>query len=162
MNGYLARKLLQETKYSKTCSEILLFMAETPEHEENIVISSRAYSPKALCCPSTMFSKTFNSISEILASLLPVCCHHEKVWKEIATENYGHVDMTFMKCKEHDLKKLFTRLSVRFLIHAWCNNVNKILSGKIVYHVRSSPQFLRDPIKKQAFQKFLKRTRRRK
>ncbi|KAL0858624.1 hypothetical protein ABMA27_012457 [Loxostege sticticalis] len=57
--------------------------------------------------------------------------------KFLTWANLAGVKLPYFRiCQIHgeNLKKYFVSTAINILLHSWCRSINRILSGKIVYH----------------------------
>ncbi|XP_063226617.1 uncharacterized protein LOC134533179 isoform X1 [Bacillus rossius redtenbacheri] len=146
VTGYLARKVLKKLKGCISCKKVLISDCSVPNNE---IIIARSYSAKSLCHPHTTFSDTCNTIVKVITSELPKICYQPGVRQKILAKILNS-ETRLISCSIHNLHECVADIVVKFYVHQWCNNNNRLLKGKFI------PKVFTDPLKKAAYQKYLK------
>lgn len=156
MAGFIAKRVLRLSKCN-LCRQTLVKQGTNTFDE--ILLTRRAYTPKTLCVPGTLFSKIFSEIYFYCEKLMPQLCNREQIKclmvnliKKVVVPKYNSVF-----CSTHSLLLPTIECTVTFYILSWIRSVNKILHG---HSNMICPQL--DDVKKTAFYKYSRNLRKRK
>lgn len=82
------------------------------------------------------------NIINIISHNLPSICHHKNLKVDLINIIEKTIDLKYITCPEH--KSLFPQKFIHFLVklmvHNWCMQVNRILSGKLNLNKNESDQ----------------------
>lgn len=152
ISGYIIKKL--NNIFFKNC-KCLNQLCTTQSNRNHDLISNREYSNTiiSLKYPNTVFCSLVQKIIKIISMHLPLLCHTLNLKSNLFSIVSEQINLNILKCPIHEqlFGQTFLNFIIKFLINNWCNNINKILNGKISINKNE-----KDKIKVAAYERYVK------
>lgn len=132
IGGYIAKHLLKSIGVCSTCRRDFITNGTSAIGTDAGLIIARSYKPSLLLQPTSNFMKIFSRCCEILHVVLPNNCLDSNLMcklKRILKCQVGENVEALFTCHKHASLDLFLRFFVKFYVHTWIKNVNRILRG---------------------------------
>lgn len=150
--GFIIKKL--NTVLLKNCSVCLKQICSTkfmPGHDLTV---ARDYNPQGkflLKYPNELFSMLVNKSMDLIGQLLPSICHHKTLKSELTNNLMEQINVNIINCPEHGhlFAKHFVDFIIKMMVHNWCTQINRLLSGKLGLAKNES-----DAIKIKAYERY--------
>lgn len=152
--GFTIKKIKIKV-YPCSCCKNALFA--NSDEEQNSLIKAREERgggwSKHLCYPTLQFAEYFYNVHKCITDILKMKAA-DKFLSDVLKKYINTLQSNFFNCENHkpQIISYIIKISIRTLVHAWCRNVNRILSGK-----DSRPYVGNGIVKKLAHEIFSKR-----
>lgn len=149
--GFIVKKL--NTIFFKNYDVCLKEICSNINNDHQI-IQARDYQPNGkhlLKYPNSSFCMLVQNVINIISHNLPSLCHHKTLKVDLINIIEEKVDLKYITCPDHKLifPEKFVNFVVKLMVHNWCTQINRILSGKINLNKNES-----DKIKINAFERY--------
>lgn len=149
--GYIVKKL--NSVLFKNCSICLSEICSKLSNDHQLT-QARDYKHNGnylLKYPNSKFCMLVQKVINIISHNLPNICHHQNLKIELINIIEEKVDVKYITCPDHKLifPQKFVNFVVKLMVHNWCTQINRILSGKIHLNKNES-----DKIKINAFERY--------
>lgn len=152
ISGYILKKI--NLLLLKNC-KCLTQLCSTQSNDHHNLITAREYSKTfmSLKYPNKIFCSLVQKVIDIISEKLPTLCHTLNLKATLLTIVSEHINLNILKCPLHEqlFSQTFLNFTIKFLIHNWCNSVNKILNGKQSINKNET-----DHIKISAYERYVK------
>jgi len=90
--------------------------------------------------PSQNFNNIIEDILNIFPEVINSICNKPHIFKSLNLFLLNELNVDFnCLCKIHNLKQMFIKKLIFFLLFTWCKNINRVLSGaeRIIIKLKS-------------------------
>lgn len=120
------------------------------------VIEARQYKRGNLQKPGSYLYYITGKALEILFSTIPKVCNVNNISAVLVNLLVNTLDFVPFNCSAHEMGKIIANLIVFTVLHFWCKQVNKLLSGKDYKFFKKKPSAA-DKIKVEAHNMYVKK-----
>lgn len=150
--GFVIKKLNSVLfKNCSICLHQVCSLKITKEHDLTVVTDYNPHGTLLLEYPNQLFCSLVNSSIDLIGHLLPSMCHHKTLKSELTNILMEQINVNVINCPEHGhlFSKQFVDFIIKMMVHNWCTQINRILSGKLNLGKNES-----DQIKISAFKRY--------
>ncbi|XP_022834717.1 uncharacterized protein LOC111362881 [Spodoptera litura] len=150
VTGYVIKKI--KSKIFKNCKICMRDFCRSDVDFQSFTYEVD-YTKKSLFQPSESFNNLMSDIYHVIVACLRDYPESNVLNKKIKYMINCACDYNVISCDQHKevLIEFINDLSIKLIIHSWCNGVNRILAGKITKFDKN------DQIKQQAFEMYKKK-----
>lgn len=129
--GFVLKKL--KTNIYKSCNKCNYELCDTTPPQDHDYIHIIDITRKSLFRTSQNFLNCVKDIIKIIKSFLKNNPGQSNIMKKIKLLVDQRITFDFLTCNSHkiNLKIYICNFVIKMIIHSWCNNVNRILKGKL-------------------------------
>lgn len=140
--GFIVKKL--NTVFFKNCKVCLKEICSNLNNDHQL-IQARDYQLNGkhlLKYPNSRFCSLVQNVINIISHNLPSICHHKQLKVDLINIIEEKVDLKYITCLEHKLlfPEKFINFTVKLMVHNWCTQINRLLSGKSNLNKNESDQ----------------------